>query len=147
MKLTADEVDEIMALERACFSHPWARSDFEFELSCPDSVFLGAKDNEKTVGFVILRLEGDQAEVYNIAVDASVRRGGIGGKLLDTALEVARAAGVQSVFLEVRASNLPARGLYASRGFEQVGIRKKYYDLPTEDAIVMAAQLVKGEKS
>ncbi len=132
-----EDLPEILKLEEQCFSHPWRLEDFEAELSCADSLFLVAKEMD-VLGFVILRLAGEEAEVYNIAVSPLRRRCGLGHALLKNALDLAEKQGVTRVYLEVRASNTEAMSLYHSLGFETVGLRRGYYDRPVEDAVIMA---------
>ena len=82
-----------------------------------------------------------EGELGNIAVAPAWRRRGIGRWLLDWALEKAYERGAVRIFLEVRASNRLAQELYESRGFLQVGLRRRYYRAPTEDARVMCLDL------
>jgi ribosomal-protein-alanine N-acetyltransferase len=74
----------------------------------------------------------------------SARRQGIGARLLDAAIARVRASDVDSLYLEVRDSNAPARSLYLSRGFVEVGRRKDYYRRPKEDALVLRLDLDRG---
>lgn len=89
---------------------------------------------ERIAGFLVTRETAPgEREILNIAVDAPLRRRGVARDLVKQMLD-----GFQgSVFLEVRQSNLAARKLYHSLGFEAVGIRKYYYGDPEESAIVM----------
>jgi len=88
------------------------------------------------VGYYDLWITADEAHLLNIAVAAPERGKGFGGRLLDDALAEARAAACRRVFLEVRAGNVGAKKLYASRGFTRVGGRRKYY-ADGEDADIM----------
>ena len=101
---------------------------------------------KNTAGFVVVRLEGDDAELYNIAVAAENRRQGIGRRLLALALKEAAERGAERVFLEVRASNTAARRLYAQNGFEMIGVRPGYYERPKEDAVMMVCSLKEDKK-
>jgi ribosomal-protein-alanine N-acetyltransferase len=85
-------------------------------------------------GFLVWRpLSGGEYELLNLVVEPACRRQGVGRELLDGLL---RGKG-NTVFLEVRESNLAARNFYKSLGFKEVSVRKKYYDFPVESAIVM----------
>jgi ribosomal-protein-alanine N-acetyltransferase len=86
---------------------------------------------------VLARLIAPEAEIYRVAVRSDKRRRGIGYRLLDYAIKSERGHGLESVFLEVRESNVPARNLYRSYGFVEIGERKRYYHDPVESAIVM----------
>jgi len=79
----------------------------------------------------------DEAEIANLAVSDEARRAGIGARLLDFAVAAADHRQCRVVFLEVRESNVAARALYASRGFQVAGRRSKYYRKPVEDALVL----------
>jgi ribosomal-protein-alanine N-acetyltransferase len=79
----------------------------------------------------------DEGEIARIAVQPSFREKGIGTLLTAHLLYYAQSQNVQNVFLEVRESNIPARKIYQKAGFKEIGIRKKYYTLPTENAIIM----------
>ena len=82
----------------------------------------------------------DEADLANIATLPEVRKQGFGASLLDKVLEISRNSGVLRTFLEVRESNTPARSLYLSRDFKEIGKRRNYYRDPKEDAIIMARE-------
>lgn len=92
-------------------------------------------------GFLVTRSAADEVEILNIAVAPQWRRAGLGSRLLKHALEVARAAGAQRVFLEVRESNRAAIALYTRLGFQAAGRRENYYAAPAEAALVLAQQM------
>jgi ribosomal-protein-alanine acetyltransferase len=87
-------------------------------------------------GFVIVKAVGVEWEIENIAIASPVQRLGLGTRLITHVLDVARAKGAESIFLEVRESNLAARHLYEKWAFVESGRRKQYYQGPREDAIV-----------
>ena len=130
-------IDEIVEIEKAEFSLPWSKKSFLSELEDENVIFLAAEDGEKTVGFGILHYYNDEGEIYNIAVSSDYRRQGIGDKLLAGLLKRAGDIGVNTVFLDVRESNAPARNMYKKHGFYDLNIRKGYYDQPKEDAVIM----------
>ena len=80
----------------------------------------------------------DEADISRICVEEEFRRRGIAAKLLTELLRQSREAGAAKFFLEVRKSNLAARNLYKRMGFTVTGVRRKYYDEPEEDAVLMA---------
>ncbi|HEV2181563.1 MAG TPA: ribosomal protein S18-alanine N-acetyltransferase [Gemmatimonadaceae bacterium] len=139
---TASDVDRVVQLETEAFSDAWTRSSFEQLLSDTRSLFAVACGDDGLVhGYVVAWYVADEGEIANLAVASTSRRRGIGGMLLDTALDTARTRKVASVYLEVRDSNDTARSLYASRGFEEVTRRRRYYRAPTEDALVLKLDL------
>lgn len=85
----------------------------------------------------------DEAEIASVCVDPAYRRLGGGTKLLQTLLRQARLSGAQNVYLEVRASNQAAQGLYRCAGFECIGVRKRYYTNPLEDAVLMRCEILR----
>jgi ribosomal-protein-alanine N-acetyltransferase len=93
------------------------------------------------VGYAVTYIGADQCEIANVAVSADARGAGIGRQLLDRSLSMARDRGVRRAYLEVRASNHVAQSLYASFGFTPVAVRQRYYQHPTEDALVMRLDL------
>jgi ribosomal-protein-alanine acetyltransferase len=93
------------------------------------------------VGFLVARHLASEWELENIVVAPTACRKGFGGRLLETLLAKARETNSQTVFLEVRASNAPARNLYERTGFKETGCRKAYYADPVEDAILYRLDL------
>jgi len=99
---------------------------------------VATKGGENAVaGYVVALVASDQAEILNLAVNPSERRGGLGGDLLDAAFGALVARGAREVFLEVRESNVAALALYRSRGFAGLSRRGSYYRNPVEDALVL----------
>lgn len=96
-----------------------------------------AERDRQISGLIAFRNMADEAEILNLAVEASQRRKGIGWLLVQTAIAECKAAGVRTIFLEVRESNGGARRLYARAGFKEAGRRPAYYREPTEDALVL----------
>jgi len=138
-----DDVDDVAAIERHAFSDPWSAGSFRALFGNPLVHFAVAEDalSGRVLGYVVSWYVVDEAEIANLAVADDVRRGGIGARLLDHALDIAKERHTRVVFLEVRESNAGARALYASRGFEVAGRRSKYYRKPVEDALVLRRQL------
>jgi ribosomal-protein-alanine N-acetyltransferase len=93
------------------------------------------------VGFAAFHRVDDEAELRNVAVDPAHQRRGIARRLLAEGIREMREAGARRIFLEVRASNLAARALYASMGFTTGAVRKRYYRDPEEDAVVMSCDV------
>lgn len=141
--LTEDLLDEVISLEQICFpDDPWGRLSFENELSNPLSVFLIAKDEDtgNVIGYGGVWLMYDAGNITNIAVHPQYRREGIGRKILALLTDICMEKRMDTITLEVRESNLPARALYEAEGFSVCGIRKKYYQ-GKEDALIMTKEL------
>ena len=101
-------------------------------------LFRRRKNQRPLRGFLFA---ADEGEIPNVCVAAAARRRGIGKLLMDALCEEARGCGITSLFLEVRQSNAAARGLYRLSGFEEIGIRKGFYELPKEDAVLMMRRI------
>lgn len=133
----ASDIDAIVAIEQASFGDPWNRNAFADLLDEPRVCFLLAERGGVVCGYVVAWFVLDEGEIGNLAVSESSRRQGIGALLLDGAIRAAAAADIESLYLEVRDSNMSARALYASRGFAEIGRRRDYYRRPREDALVL----------
>lgn len=139
---TVMDLDAVTEIEKASFADPWSTAEFASVLEVGHTIFLVAEVGEgrNIVGYVIAMAVLDQAEILNVAVAPGHRGAGLGGGMLDAALLEVEKRGAESVFLEVRVSNSPARALYSSRGFVEISRRKNYYRTPVEDALVMQRQ-------
>ncbi len=130
-------VPAIAQMERDCFSDPWSENSVASELQNEYSLWLVAMHNDTLLGYVGSQIAADEADMMNLAVSKSARRQGIARSLVTSLQAALENKGVRALLLEVRASNEPAKALYASLGFEQIGLRKNYYFHPTEDAIIL----------
>jgi ribosomal-protein-alanine N-acetyltransferase len=124
----------VAAIEAAAFADPWSLGNFRAHLR---DLFLTAEADGEVIGYLVAWSVGAEGEILNLAVARAAQRRGIGRALLDEALTRLGAAGVSSVYLEVRPSNAAARALYASRGFREAAVRRHYYRSPREDALVL----------
>lgn len=142
----AADLDALVALERACATHPWTRAHFSDALQSPTTRVLvlraGARSGERElVALCVVARAADEVEIHDVAVHPDARRCGLARRLLGHALAEAARGGAQAAFLEVRASNLAARTLYGGLGFREVGRRRGYYRAPDEDALVFRLDL------
>jgi ribosomal-protein-alanine N-acetyltransferase len=140
VRLSADMLKGAALLEAECFGEPWSEKSLE--------LLLG----ERGVGFAVL-LNGevvayggmltvlDEGQITNIAVSSAHRRKGYASAVLASLEEYAEHNGIALLSLEVRESNLAARSLYTREGWSEVGRRRNFYKLPTEDAIIMTKAL------
>ena len=143
LSLCIGEEDDALLLhlcERECFPEdPWSEKMFSQNLENPSCrvYILYNTQLTKIIAYGVLYVCADEADLANIAVLPSFRRGGTGRALLHRMMQDAREMGAERTFLEVRESNAPARSLYGSYGFAELGIRKNYYKNPRENAIIM----------
>lgn len=137
-----DDLDEVLAIERASFHTPWSRGAFRYELTQNRVArSLVARSDGDLAGYLCLWEIGHEIHITNLAVHPHHRRRGVARALLGLVLDEARAKNVELVFLEVRPTNVEALALYESLGFRVIGRRKGYYFDTGEDALVMEARL------
>ena len=130
-------VPKIALLERECFADPWSQQSIASELHNPLSLWLVAQEGQTLLGYVGSQTCLDETDMMNIAVSPASRRQGVARALIEALVSALRQHGSKQLTLEVRASNGPARQLYESLGFLQVGLRKNYYRNPKEDALIL----------
>jgi ribosomal-protein-alanine N-acetyltransferase len=102
---------------------------------------LVAESEDGLIGFGVVGIAGEQAEIESLAVSVDARRQGIGRNLCEALIEWARMGGANGVLLEVRVSNHTARALYESLGFHEIAVRRGYYREPDEDGLTMTRAL------
>ncbi|MBE6645082.1 MAG: ribosomal-protein-alanine N-acetyltransferase [Ruminococcaceae bacterium] len=131
------DAKEIAAAEKLIFPDPWCEEDIISTISTEGSMCYTALDNGSVAAYIIGRQITPEGEIYRIATLPDKRRRGIAYRLLDYTVKCERGRGLESLFLEVREKNTPARNLYSSYGFKEIGLRKNYYKNPDDNAIVM----------
>lgn len=139
----------VFELERRAYDYPWSEANFRDSLHAGYSAWVlldPAGDPDVAaplVGYALMSMAVGEAQLLNICVAPEHRRRGLARQLLDHLLAVARAAAMESMFLEVRPSNASARALYAAYGFAQIGTRRNYYRSASggEDALVLSLSL------
>lgn len=141
--MRASEVSCIGTMERLNYEHPWNEGIFRdcLKAGYVCEVLRLAGD---IIGYGILQVAADEAHLLNLCIDKSARHQGYAREMLEHLLRQASRRKAQVVFLEVRPSNPRAIELYQRAGFNEVGLRKDYYDARNgrEDAVVMALHLV-----
>lgn len=141
---TPADLDAIMAIEHRSFpTDAWSTESMAAELESPHGRYLVDELDGIVIGYGGVRaLRGSaDADIQTIAFDAERRGAGRGRALLRMLLDTAAERGAREVFLEVRADNPSAEGLYLSEGFEEIGRRPRYYQPDDVDAIVMRLDL------
>jgi ribosomal-protein-alanine N-acetyltransferase len=130
-------IEALLPIEADLFgAEQWSAAMFWNELA-NGNYYLVALDGDDVVGYAGLSVAGREAWVQNIAVRRDRQRHGVGRRLLEALLAEARSRGAGSVLLEVAVDNGPAQRLYETYGFEQVGVRRGYYQPSNTDALVM----------
>ena len=142
--MTTDDVDAVVEIENAVYSHPWTRGNFL------DSLYSGyqaqtLRDGAHVLlGYFLVMLAVEEAHLLNISVAAAHQHQGLGQLLLNQATALARSNEMRTMLLEVRESNTHAIKVYKRYGFSEIGRRKNYYPAENntrEGAIVMSLAL------
>jgi ribosomal-protein-alanine N-acetyltransferase len=136
------DLDEVMEIENAIYSHPWTRGNFADSLRAGYACMTWRLEGE-LVGYFILMAAAGESHLLNLSIGPRWQRGGRGSALLAEAAALARRLGALNVFLEVRPSNLAAQALYRRFGFRKVAVRRDYYPAHQgrEDALVLSLDL------
>jgi ribosomal-protein-alanine N-acetyltransferase len=136
------DAEAILRIEQQVHTHPWTRGNFTGALNS-DNICKVYEAGEEIVGYTILMPAVDEIQLLNLSIAREHQRKGWGRKLLGETVEIARGMNMRRMLLEVRMSNVVARGLYLDAGFSEIGLRRGYYlaDNGREDAIVMECLL------
>lgn len=136
-KMQEQDAAAVAAIEKENFSRPWTEDGFLGAIKKENTCYLCAFVDEVLVGYIGMWIAVDEGEITNVSVKKEYQGQKIGGKLMEELLQKGEEEGVTAYFLEVRSSNQAAITLYSHYGFEQAGVRKKFYEDPVEDGIVM----------
>ncbi|WP_430342639.1 ribosomal protein S18-alanine N-acetyltransferase [Rossellomorea marisflavi] len=140
--MTVDDVDAVMEIEEQSFTVPWSREAFISEMEENHlSMYIVIEDEGQIAGYCGVWIVVDEAHITNVAVLPSHRGKGYGELLMRKIMEMAIESGARVMTLEARVSNVSAQSLYRKLGFQDGGIRKRYYSDNQEDAIVMWVNL------
>ena len=126
-------------LGRLCLPEGWSYEALLETALAPTGCILAALSGDGAVqGFLTASLVPPEGEILEVAVDPAQRRQGIGRTLVEALIAL---VGAGTLYLEVRVSNAPAIALYERCGFVRAGVRRRFYQHPTEDAAVMRLEI------
>lgn len=138
--LALGDLPEVLTIERAAYDYPWSEAVFKDCLRVGYDAFVAADLSGNVVGYALLSVAVSEAHVLNLCVDPLHRRCGIASLLLEQLIHRARRLRADTVLLEVRPSNRGAIALYERAGFNETGLRRRYYPAVNgrEDALLLA---------
>ena len=139
-KMSREHLSEVASIEEMSFSLPWSLESLELMLTEQASALVALEDG-RVLGYVGMMCVLDEGQIINVAVHPDARRRGVGRSLMEAAETYAKERGIVFLSLEVRESNIAARSLYSSLGWEEQGIRKGFYSHPVENACVMTKSI------
>jgi ribosomal-protein-alanine N-acetyltransferase len=131
----------ILGIEQISFTSPWTEQDFLSEIYRKNVLSKVAVSDGNIIGYICVNYHLHKSNILNLAVHPDFRRRGVATILLDEALKELKKRGCAFIYLKVRDSNTIARRFYEFSGFKVESIRKKYYDNPDEDALLMMRRL------
>ena len=138
-----DDLPDVLLVENRAYSHPWSEGILRDCLRVGYACWVCELGGE-LIGHAVMSVALGEAHLLNLCIDPDRQGRGTGRRLLHRMLRVAREREADTIFLEVRVSNLVARTLYETEGFGEIGQRRGYYpaDSGREDAIVYAKALL-----
>ena len=146
--LTIRDLDALMKVENTAYAYPWTRGNFIDSLAAGYAAWQLVDGQDTLLGYFIAMPGAQEMHLLNLTVAPPHQGQGHARGMLDALAALCRDAGLPQLWLEVRASNMRARALYARFGLIEVGRRKAYYPAQTllhpqrrEDAVVMSLQL------
>jgi ribosomal-protein-alanine N-acetyltransferase len=139
-KLKRRDLRHLLPIEATVFPEPWSVGVFNSELALRHGrLYRAAWAGDDMAGYIGFMIVGDEAHITTIATAPAFQRRGVAKTLLIDGIGTLLPMGVKHLSLEVAAHNEPAQTLYRSFGFAPVGVRKNYYPVTGEDALVMWA--------
>lgn len=135
IKMNEENVEQAAQVAAQCLREAWSVETCRKQLTNPNDTTLVAFEADKAVGFLSCWCIAGEAEINNVCVLPDHRRKGIAKAMFDKLAELLPDA--QSWVLEVRESNTAAIALYESLGFSPAGVRRDFYEAPTENAVIM----------
>lgn len=140
-RMRVDDLPQVQAIDEISFSNPWPKNAYRYELlENPNGYCWVAEIGGRLVGLMVCWLVLDEIHIATIAVHPNCRGQGISKSLILTGISELIPKGAFSATLEVRAGNLIAQNLYRYFGFNEVGLRKRYYKDTHEDALIMTVE-------
>jgi ribosomal-protein-alanine N-acetyltransferase len=141
-----EDLDDVMAIENAIYSHPWTRGNFADSLRAGYECKVWRADRKagaELIGYFVLMAAAGEGHLLNLSIAAPWQRSGCGSALLREVADLAARLGAGNLFLEVRPSNHAAQALYRRFGFRKVAVRRDYYPASAgrEDALVLSLAL------
>lgn len=140
-KMEENHLFDVLKIEHISTTSPWSEAQFRAELTNAFSEIYILSTGKEIAAFIVLWRAADEIQIANLAVAPEHRRLGLASFLITTLLDRASKQGCRTAHLEVRQHNEKAVSLYNKLQFQIVGVRKKYYHSPTEDACLMSKKL------
>lgn len=136
--ITENDIKAVAMIEAEVFSDAWTSKSILETMQQKQAFILVAEKENQIWGYCIVYYVLDEGEIARIAVNPVCRRQGVGRNILEAVREACLEKGVTRLLLDVRESNQTAREFYTDFGFQEDGIRKNFYEMPKEHAVLMS---------
>ena len=137
-KLKRRDLRQLLPIEAVAFPEPWTVGVFNSELALRKGrLYRGAWDGDELAGYIGFLIIDDEAHITTVATAPIYQRSGVASALIIDGIRELIPMGVRHLSLEVAANNEPAQTLYRRFGFVPVGVRKNYYPVIGQDAVIM----------
>lgn len=136
-RLEERDVEAVSALNGTAFSMPWSPEDFKHLTEDANSLYYVAEEDGRIVASLGVTNVLSEGNINNVVVDEAYRGRGLATEIMELLFKEGEVMGIVDYTLEVRVSNVPAIALYEKLGFVSEGIRPRFYERPTEDAMIM----------
>ena len=143
-KMTISHLPAVLAIEQQVYNYPWSEGVFHDCFKAGYSCWI-CEELDVVLGYCIISMAAGEAHIMNICVDPAEQKQGIGRRMLEHMIDLAKFTEAETIFLEVRPSNESAIALYENMGFNEIGVRKDYYPGKEgrEDAVMFGLELIK----
>ncbi len=141
-KMNPTDLAQVVAIEKACYTFPWTEDIFQDCLNTRYDCWV-CELGDDVLGYCIMSMAVGESHILNLCVSPKEKKQGIGRKLLEHLISIASKK-AEMMFLEVRPSNINAIALYENMGFNEIGVRKNYYEAVggREDGLMFALALI-----
>ena len=137
IRFSSAHIPQVAQIERDTFSEPWSESSLSLLCTEEYPSFVLTDEDDRVLGYLSSAKALDELQIINLAIREDSRGRGFAKALLSALDGFCREMGMIEVSLEVRESNAAAISLYEKCGYEKVGIRRGFYRLPPENAVIM----------
>ena len=146
-KLRRRDLRQLLRIENRVFPEPWTPAVFTSELALRKGrLYRAAWDGGAMAGYIGFLMVDEEAHMTTIATAPEYQRSGVATTMIIDAVRTLRAGGVRHISLEVAANNDSAQSLYRRFGFAPIAVRKNYYPVTGQDALVMWAYDIDSEE-
>lgn len=135
------DMQDVLAIERACFKESWTEEDFLCCLRQRNCIGMVAEHDHRIVGFMIYELHKSRLRILNFATAPDVQRQGIGAQMVRRLVDKLSQQRRSEITLEVRETNVEAQFFFRNQGFRAICVLRSHYDDTYEDAYVMQYRL------